>query len=210
MNNTEGLTDKQYAVLRFISVNGSVEQAMLLDRLSKRILFNNEDVSPVLCSLKEAGLASCSEIESWSLEETGKLALRNHVQHMFSEIMQVLRDKVWPDFQRLDLEMKSSCSMWLIKKQEGANSPNLHDDPEYDFSVIEQLTSVNSQLNDLFCANGVEQYFSGHLQELSTTMDKILEGEFELVTGFNVNSYHNLWTELHEDLLNAFGLERTT
>jgi len=39
-------------------------------------------------------------------------------------------------------------------------------------------------------------------------LGRVNEGEFEFFTGVKVNSYHNLWFELHEDLLCTLGLER--
>lgn len=199
-------SQQELAVVRMLSANGMMEEQKLVSLLEQRPLFQQGRPKGFLASLEAAGLVESSS-GLCLLSDDGKVALRRNLQEAFKDLRGTIEQQVWPVFSELDLKLKKTCTMWQMKTDGGQN---LHDDPEYDFQVLEKLQDIHEQL--LHLINGkdaIQQNCSSLLADMSIAMGKIGNGEFDFVVGLSVNSYHNLWRELHEHLLNALGLERT-
>jgi pyruvate,orthophosphate dikinase len=128
------------------------------------------------------------------------------LQKKRKDLLPALKDNIWPRFKELDSDLKKVLTMWQIMPD---GSLNVHEDHEYDFEVIERLLSIHDRLCDLFNDDyRMECEFNGLLTYLSDAISAIDEGQLEFIVGTSVNSYHNLWRELHEDLLCTLGIAR--
>jgi len=197
---------QELAIVRMLSANGMMEEQKLVSLLEERQLFHGKGVEGFLVSLKATGMVESSSGLCW-LSEDGKTTLRHTLQEAFKDVSSIIEQEVWPAFSELDLEMKKTCTAWQVKPD---GNPNPHDDPEYDFHVLERLQDIHQQLLRLIGSKDiVQQKCSTLLVDMSMAMERIDKGEFDFVVGLSVNSYHSLWRDLHEQLLNAIGLERT-
>ena len=206
MTDAPQLTEQQVAALRLLSARGMVEEEILQELLGKRELFRDSEVGLCLASLGAAGAAESMMPGFWCVTEEGKKLLRRHLRSRRADVLPHLRGDTWAGFEKLDMELKAVCVMWQVKQDGSAND---HDDTGYDFSILEKLGGVHARLHQLIDkADGLKKELTDLLLEMDGALGKVNEGGFEFFTGFTVNSYHNLWFELHEDLLCTLGLER--
>jgi hypothetical protein len=209
MGEARQLTRQQVAMLRLLSAGGMVDEPRMRSLLEQRALFSGEATGRCLASLIAAGLVESPLPELLGITESGKQALRDFIQARRRHIIPLLEGPAWAGFVTLDTELKKVCSMWQVR-QDSMGSLNTHDDPEYDFGVVERLREVHSRLRDLVrSVSGLEMELEDLTVELDNAMARISEGDFDYFTGVQLNSFHNLWFELHEDLLCTMGLDRS-
>ncbi len=200
------LNQEELAILRLLSANGMIEEQRLVLLLGQRSSMQGVRPGELLASLEKAGMVESSSGLCW-LSGHGKTLLRSSIQDTFKGLREIIELEVWPEFSKLDVELKRTCTMWQLKPD---GNQNPHDDPEYDFQVLEKLQDIHEHL--LHLINGketIQENCSGLLADMDIAMERIGNGDFDFVVGLGVNSYHSLWRELHEHLLNALGLERT-
>lgn len=209
MGEARQLTGQQVAMLRLLSAGGMMDEPRMRSLLEPRALFSGEATGSCLASLIEGGMVERPLPELLGITEPGKAALREFLQARRRHIIPLLEGRPWADFEALDAEFKTVCTMWQVR-QDGSGSLNTHDDPEYDFAVIEKLVEVHGRLRELVrSVGGLEAELADLIVELDNAMARVGEGEFDHFTGVQLNSFHNLWFELHEDLLCTMGLQRS-
>ncbi len=86
---------------------------------------------------------------------------------------------------------------------------NDHSDPSYDAEVLDRLGAVHDAARPI-CAElaAVMTRFGSYGARLQAAFDQARAGDVQWLTGLTVDSYHTLWFELHEDLLQTLGLDR--
>jgi hypothetical protein len=85
---------------------------------------------------------------------------------------------------------------------------NDHTDPDYDAKVLTRLIRIDSLAQDLLtelCAQ--LDRFAIYQRRLSTALDHTMAGSHSFVAD-NLDSYHTIWFQLHEDLLTTLGISR--
>lgn len=121
-----------------------------------------------------------------------------------------LRDALhepYAQFLKLNERFKHLCSDWQMR--DGA--PNDHSDAEYDRSVVSQLSVLDTDAAPLLTrfAESLER-FSAYASRLARTCQRVVAGETNMFTGVMCGSYHDVWMELHEDLILTQGIDRVT
>lgn len=110
------------------------------------------------------------------------------------------------DFQPINGALKRVCSSWQ-EREDG--SPNLHDDAAYDARVVGQLTAVNADATALLrAAARIEPRFGRYAGRLDSALARIRAGEAAAFLRPMTESYHDIWMELHEDLILLAGKVR--
>jgi phosphoenolpyruvate-protein kinase (PTS system EI component) len=113
---------------------------------------------------------------------------------------------VYPRFVELNVRFKELCSAWQLRD----GNPNDHTDAAYDGARIAELGT-----HDLVAASVLDAMATAvprlglYRPRLQGALDRLTAGERDLFTGVMKNSYHDIWMELHEDLLSIFGIDRT-
>jgi len=201
-------SEHEVAILRMLSVGGIAEEARMVGLLSGRRRLAGVDIPQVAGQLAEMGYTQRVPPQFWMITDKGRNCLRQYLQQE-REGIRFLLWVLWEEFRELDLELKQVCSAWQIKGLGEDSVPNMHDDPDYDFAVIERLGEIDSRLRILFSRDRrLEREFQLLLEELRSALDRVEAGEFDFFTGATLSSYHTLWVELHEDLLHTLGLQR--
>jgi hypothetical protein len=112
----------------------------------------------------------------------------------------------YEDFRPINAAFKGVVTDWQIRNGE----MNDHTDAGYDGDVIARLHGVHCEVMPLI------ERLAGELPrlrqygaKLATALGRIDAGESTWFTRPMVDSYHTVWFELHEVLIEAAGLTRT-
>jgi pyruvate,orthophosphate dikinase len=112
-------------------------------------------------------------------------------------------------FLPLDHRMKDTVTAWQLKPGEGEPAINDHGDAEYDRVVLDQLAALHDDAAAWL--SGLEAASSrlrGYRPRLTRALERAVAGDGKYVASPRVDSYHGIWFELHEDLIQLAGRTR--
>ena len=76
--------------------------------------------------------------------------------------------------------------------------------------MIEQLCELHNRVEPILSdLEGLLGRYCGYRARLDASLDKLRAGDTEWFTKPLIDSYHTVWFQLHEDLLNSLGIERS-
>lgn len=129
-------------------------------------------------------------------EEQASPGLRDHI------------DACYRRFLALNEPFKQLCTAWQVRDLE-AMVLNDHRDATYDADVIDGLGALHDRAvattHDL---TRVLRRFGGYGPRLSSAYRRVRGGDHRWFTTPLIGSYHDVWMELHEDLLLTLGIDR--
>jgi phosphoenolpyruvate-protein kinase (PTS system EI component) len=109
-------------------------------------------------------------------------------------------------FLALNDEFKQLCTTWQVRGDE----PNDHTDAEYDQQCIDGLARLHSDATPVIEAMaGVVPRLARYGGRLATAAECVANGETKRFTGVMCESFHDVWMELHEDLIVLQRIDRT-
>jgi hypothetical protein len=102
-------------------------------------------------------------------------------------------------------DFKALCGDWQLC----AGEPNDHANLEYDAEVVERLRKLSEQALPVVERMGeVLARLAPYGPRLARTCQRVVKGETNMFTGVMCGSYHDVWMELHEDLILTQGIDR--
>ena len=111
----------------------------------------------------------------------------------------------YDEFLKLNERFKSLCGAWQLRD----GNPNDHSDASYDGNVVQQLVALNEEAVPVVASMGaVLSRLAPYAPRLDNTCERVTNGETNMFTGVMCGSYHDVWMELHEDLILSQGIER--
>jgi hypothetical protein len=112
----------------------------------------------------------------------------------------------YEQFLVLNEAFKALCGDWQLR--DGVQ--NHHDDPDYDGDVVRRLVQLDEAAGPVVAQFGeVLARLDSYGPRLASTCSRVMAGETKLFTGVMCGSYHDVWMELHEDLILTQGIDRT-
>jgi pyruvate,orthophosphate dikinase len=109
-------------------------------------------------------------------------------------------------FLELDGRMKDAVTAWQLKAPDVVND---HADAAYDQGVLDRLGTLHDDATAFFDAH---EHPTGRLavyrERLSRALEQARAGDGRFVASPRVDSYHGVWFELHEDLIQLAGRTR--
>ena len=106
----------------------------------------------------------------------------------------------------LNERFKALCGDWQLRD----GSPNDHTDAAYDAEVVEAAGGAErrgraggGRMGDVLAR------LAPYGPRLARTCQRVVEGETKMFTGVMCGSYHDVWMELHEDLILTQGIDRS-
>lgn len=143
----------------------------------------------------------------WQLTPVGreehKTALVADVGHL--HIAELLHDS-YEAFLGVNERFKALCGDWQLR--DGA--PNDHSDSAYDQAVVARLVDLNTEAMPIVDVMGeVLARLAPYTPRLASTCQRVVAGETNMFTGVMCGSYHDVWMELHEDLILTQGIDRS-
>ena len=111
-------------------------------------------------------------------------------------------------FLALDGQMKEIVTAWQLRDP-AAQLINDHSDAEYDLIVLERLSTLHANASAwLVPIEPSCPRLAGYRLRLASAIDRALAGDGRFVASPRVDSYHSIWFELHEDLIQLAGRTR--
>lgn len=108
-------------------------------------------------------------------------------------------------FLQLNERFKSLCGAWQLRHGE----PNDHSDASYDEGVVTQLVGLNEKVVPVVRSMGAFlDRLAPYAPRLANKCERVASGETNMFTGVMCGSYHDVWMELHEDLILTQGINR--
>jgi pyruvate,orthophosphate dikinase len=113
-------------------------------------------------------------------------------------------------FLDLDHRMKDIVTAWQLRDP-AAQVLNDHSDPGYDRSVLERLDALHADAIAWITPlePGVPR-LATYAERLGRALAAALGGDHRFVASPRVDSYHGIWFELHEDLIQLAGRTRAS
>lgn len=156
--------------------------------------------------LARSGYALYREARSlWQLTPEGREAHREALARDVRSLeIAALRDH-YASFLEVNDVFKSLCGEWQLRH----GQPNDHSDSAYDSSVIERLVRLNQHAQPIVISMAdVVPRLSPYATRLESACRNVFEGSHHLFTGVMCGSFHDIWMELHEDLILTQGIDR--
>ena len=114
-------------------------------------------------------------------------------------------------FLDLDRRMKDAVTAWQLRPAEGGAEPavNDHSDAAYDESVLETLAAIGEDADAwLTPVESASRRLTGYRSRLARALELARGGDQRYVASPRVDSFHGIWFELHEDLIQLAGRTR--
>ncbi len=105
-------------------------------------------------------------------------------------------------FLDLDGRMKVIVTAWQMTDVDGIPVLNDHTDPRYDAAVLADLEALHVDAEawiDKLC-DGLPR-LDAYKARLGRAANLAAEGNYDYIASPRLDSYHNVWFELHEDLI---------
>jgi hypothetical protein len=106
-------------------------------------------------------------------------------------------------------EFKVLCTDWQLRPVDGALAPNDHTDEAYDAAIVERLGALHDSVVPAVAALADALVrFGPYSARLTSACGRVQGGDRSAIARPLSGSYHDVWMELHQDLLLTLGRER--
>jgi phosphoenolpyruvate-protein kinase (PTS system EI component) len=142
--------------------------------------------------------------ELWQLTPEGKERHATEIVDAAATHGSGLRAQYEP-FLELNTELKELCTVWQTRDGE----PNDHTDAAYDGERLGELDRFNERCGPVLDGFAeVVPRFAAYRHRLTSAAARAVNGETKMFTGVMCGSFHDIWMELHEDLIQLLGIDR--
>ena len=195
-------------VLHALRTKGMAE----VDAVAQAAGLSADQALGVLDDLSERGWARFRDgkrAKGWMLSGEGRgEAERLTAAEMEESGNRSAVSELYEAFKVLDPELKQACTDFQIR---GDQTLNDHADPGYDAAVIARLADINRRVQPIMaCLTEALDRFGHYGPRLNFALSQVLDGDINWFTKPSLDSYHEVWFELHEDLLVTLGIDRAT
>ena len=169
------------------------------------------EVDHQLERLREQGFVSLDEgvFGGWSLTLSGRDWAETAIEDEVREAnASSLVQTAYQGFLPLNAVVMAICHDWQMQSLGGRPVANDHNDHRYDDAVLARLSSADEAAQTI-CESLADRLgrFAIYGHRLTTALRRAHDGELHYVTD-DLESYHNVWFQLHEDLLVTCGISR--
>jgi hypothetical protein len=141
----------------------------------------------------------------WQITPAGKEAHREALAvDSPASVTTALHDS-YETFLGINTAFKELCGDWQLRD----GQPNDHSEAVYDEAIIERLVAMKDESVPVVSAMAeVLGRLAPYVPRLESTAKRVVAGEQNMFTGVMCGSYHDVWMELHEDLILTQGIDR--
>lgn len=182
-----------------------------LERVAAAAGLTTSDAESRLIDLAVDGLVTRTPgaFGGWGLTESGKIA---DARLVAAELAAAgARDAVGAAFEAflvLNPELLDLCTAWHMRPVDGISEVNDHSDAAYDGRVLARFVDLDQRAAAVCAAlTAALPRFGGYRGRLTAALDLARAGKLEHLAD-TTTSYHNVWFQLHEDLLVTLGIPR--
>lgn len=196
----------RFLVLHTLKINGIVGS----DSIAEKTGIPLDEIEPVLSSMMEQSQVRKREgrVSGFTLLPDGTSAHASLLDlAMSSREDKEALSKAYTEFLSINSRFKHICTEWQLR---GPDEINDHTDPEYDAKVLSLLSAVHSDACDILGQlSSIQGRYSNYHTRLENAYSRVQSGDISAFVKPMSNSYHDIWMELHQDLLTSLKLERT-
>jgi hypothetical protein len=191
-----------FDVLHALAIKGMARPELLAASLG----LDAGELNAELARLSAGGLAShLASRGLWRVTPAGRA---RHAGLLDEELAGAARDGLRPgylEFLPLNRQLKEICTRWQLR---GAG-PNDHSDAGYDRDRIAELAALHATAAEVIAQlTAVRARFGRYGQLLAAALARAQGGDTKAFTGVLAASYHDIWMELHRDLLLSLRIDR--
>ncbi|MFD1373666.1 transcriptional regulator [Actinoplanes sichuanensis] len=182
-----------------------------LERIAEAAGLDTSDAESRLIDLAVEGLVTRTPgaFGGWGLTDAGKAADARLVATELDDAG--ARDAVGVAFEAfllLNPELLDLCTAWHMRPVDGVSELNDHSDAAYDGRVLARFVDLDQRAAAVCAALTVAlPRFGRYRGRLTGALDLAKSGKLEHLAD-TTTSYHNVWFQLHEDLLVTLGIPR--
>ena len=141
----------------------------------------------------------------WQITPAGKEAHRDALAADSPATATAALHGPYETFLGINTAFKELCGDWQLRD----GQPNDHSDEVYDKAIIERLVAMKDESVPVVSAMAdVLGRLAPYVPRLESTSKRVVAGEQNMFTGVMCGSYHDVWMELHEDLILTQGIDR--
>ncbi|MFT3809598.1 MAG: pyruvate, phosphate dikinase [Micropepsaceae bacterium] len=116
--------------------------------------------------------------------------------------------RILDQFRPFNDAFKALVTDWQMRASEGGLAPNDHADAAYDAAVLARFRVVHAEISDWLGDIRPQGGIAFFARRFVAAMRRIDAGETAFLVSPRVDSYHNVWFELHEYLIRLAGRTR--
>lgn len=196
-------SDPGFLTHHALRIKGFAPTGMLVDMVA----LDFDVVQAKLQDLSSGGWAVFREARSlWQLTPEGREA---HLEALARDVQKFDLSALEPHYRSflgINDAFKTLCGEWQLK--DGA--PNDHTDEKYDRMVIDQLQRLHDRAQPVVSRMASEvPRLNPYGQRLELAVSQVANGVISMFTGVMCGSFHDIWMELHEDLILTQGIDRS-
>lgn len=177
--------------------------------VSTLVLITALEEPVVAAALAEAAAADHATFlegrNAWRITPDGRKHHQNLVGSFLDAPSRRTLGSLYKRFLPINEDLKAACTDWQLQ----AGEPNEHDNSEYDRGVTGRVERINGRVRALLVEMGqVCRRLERYAKRLDDALAAVRAGDVRKLTGFGCESFHDVWTELHEDLIQLLGIDR--
>jgi pyruvate,orthophosphate dikinase len=165
------------------------------------VLSGPEDVQPILDQLAIDGLVA-TVAGAYRLTDAGTARANALLATEQAAWGLVRANAALDDFLALDRRMKETVTAWQLRDDREGQVLNDHSDAAYDRKILDRLTGLHADATAWLTPleSGVPR-LAGYRTRFDRALEGALGGDQRYVASPRVDSFHGIWFELHEDLI---------
>ncbi len=176
------------------------------DSLADIVALAVDRVEENLHALAQTGFALFRESRAlWQLTPEGREA---HRHALADDVKTLPLDALAPHyaaFLEVNGQFKSLCGDWQLRE----GQPNDHSNSSYDAMVIGRLVELNGDAQPIVSSMvEIVPRLAPYTSRMESACRSVIRGDHHLFTGVMCGSFHDIWMELHEDLILTQGIDR--
>jgi hypothetical protein len=198
--------EPRFLVLHALTVKGVAGDEALVEVTGLPTDVVGDEVAQLLAA--EHVRQRKGRIGGYALSESGKAL---HAELLPAEVGDATAAlaATYDGFLPLNGRLKTLCTAWQLRPVGGSSEPNDHSDETYDAGVIAQLAHLHAEaVGVLEPAGEALIRYSRYPMRLAHALERVQAGEITAFTKPLTASYHDVWMELHQDLLLCLGRTR--
>lgn len=196
-----GDADSFEAILHALLIRGSASEAELAQMTGFSATTTAHDLD-LACS--QGAAERCG---NWRLSRSGQMTRRAALIELYRQPdkRQPL-ERLYDAFIRLNEPFKQCCTDWQLDNFGGHNT---HDDQRRDARTLANLARIHRGIcRELGAAEPAGLRFRRYQDRFENVLKRLQLGEHHAMAYPGGTSYHDIWMELHSDLLFSLGKQR--
>jgi hypothetical protein len=194
------MSNSELAVLRGLRLKGRAG----VEDIAAATGLDSGQITPVISRLVDEGEAR-EVAGNYMLLGPGRERLTGLLDDERAGVDVDAARRLYDGFTTVNGDFKQLASDWQIRDGE----PNDHADAAYDRQVLDRLPSIHERVRPV--VDGAAQLvprLAPYRTRLQAALDRVGAGDHAWLLKPLIDSYHTVWFEFHEELINLAGLSR--